>query len=120
MKVALLRERIRPHCKPAGVLTMALPFYRSFSGQLFHRVRSGTLHKPCADTSHHISVKFWCGNGGFIDSRRERGRTGGGELFGETPENAIHCAVCEGKAVGAGCDGTRVINGRHVLFSPRL
>lgn len=117
-KVALIRERVRPHCRPVGILTMALPFYRSFSGHLIHRVRSGVLHK--LGEEHHIGVTFWCGNGGFIDSRRERGRSGGGELFAETPERAMHCAICEGKAIGAGCDGTRIINGRHVLFSPRV
>jgi hypothetical protein len=98
---------------------MALPFYRSFSGTLFHRVRSGRLHK-CGD-DHHISIHFWCGNGGFLNSRQTKSRRfGGGELFAETPEKAMHCALCEGKAIGAGCDGTRMINGRHVLFSPRV
>lgn len=115
-KQPLIREHLR--APVAGRLTMALPFYRGYSGRLIHRVRSGLLHK--LGEEHHISLHFWCGNGGFIDSRRQRGRTGGGELFAEPPENAIHCASCEGKATGAGLNGARVIYGRQVLFQPRI
>lgn len=116
-KQPLVRER-EPRYRSAGQLVMALPFYRGFHGSYFHRVRSGRLHR--LGDSHHISIKFWCGNVGFLDGRRARGKSGGGELFAATPDNAIHCAICEGKAIGAGLNGARLINGRHVLFSPRI
>lgn len=122
MKQALIRERLHSSSKPAGILTMALPFYRSYSGQLMHRVRSGLVHNlgEGENRTNHISIHFWCGNCGFLDGRHRKGRRGGGELFAETPENAVHCAVCEGKAIGAGMDGARQINGRAVLFNARL
>lgn len=65
-QVALIRERLHSSSRPAGIVTMALPFYRSYSGQLMHRVRSALLHKlgDGEDRTHHISVHFWCGNCG--------------------------------------------------------
>lgn len=121
-KVALICERLHRPAHPAGIVTMALPFYRSYSGQLMHRVRSGLVHNlgDGEDRTNHISIHFWCGNTGFLDGRHKKGRRGGGELFSETPERTVHCAVCEGKAIGAGMDGARQINGRPVLFNARM
>lgn len=41
------------------------------------------------------------------------------KFFDVPPDRAIHCATCEGRAIGAGKDGARIIAGRTVLFSPR-
>lgn len=94
-------------------IKMALPFYKSKAGQYIHRVRSGHTHvwKDWPDRPGHISLTFWCGMSGFLDK---------GELFAEPPDRAVFCATCEGKAIGAGMDGARVICGRTVLFQPRL
>lgn len=112
MKVALVRDRINPFLKHnTSHVTMALPFWKSNQGLLVHRVRSGHLHSHRYDASHHISLRMWCGMNGFPGKK--------GNLYSESPENAIHCATCEGKAIGAGLDGARQINGRMVLFQPR-
>lgn len=89
---------------------MALPFFRTKRGRYIHRVRSGSLHRIHARP--HLSFTFWCGNCGTTDG------TDGGQLFAEPPERAVHCAVCEGKATGAGLNGAREICGRTVLYSP--
>lgn len=117
-KVALIRERRATNTSPSGILTMALPFWRSYSGTLIHRVRSGLLHETCY--GHHISLRFWCGMGGFLSGDRPNRHRHGGELFANSPERSVHCAVCEGKATGAGMNGARVICGRAVLFQPRI
>jgi hypothetical protein len=92
---------------------MALPFFRTYRGQLIHRVRSGRIYLYDGEYSH-TSVSFWCGNTGSQSPKKP------GEFFAEAPERAVHCAICEGKAVGAGMCGARVICGRTVLFQPRI
>jgi hypothetical protein len=60
----------------------------------------------------HTSIGFWCGSSGFFGE-------GHGKLYDEIPKGEVLCATCEGKAIGAGEDGARVINGRDVMYSPR-
>ena len=95
--------------KGLPVITHALPFYKSNNAntKYFHRVRSVNNH-----WLGHSSVRFWCGNNGFLSSGR-------GKLFSKIPDEGVLCAVCEGKAIGAGQDGARIINGRKVMYSPR-
>jgi len=95
------------------VIKMCFPFYISRWGKYIHRVRSAT-HYTIHGKHSHTSISFWCGNLGSIGGERVRGT-----LLYETNENDVHCAICEGKAIGAGQDGARTINGRNVMFSPR-
>ena len=91
-------------------LTRALPYFKSSNAnsKYFHRVRSGARHE-CLGI--HYSISFWCGGGGFIGKK--------GRLYAELPEDAVLCATCEGRAIGAGMDKTHTINGRFVKYSPR-
>ena len=117
MKVKLLREKPASFQAPGhktAPLTQALPFYRCDVGRLVHRIRSGGVH-IIEGKYTHTHFRFWCGNIGFSRGPKRPSVT----LFAEAPYGAIFCATCEGKAIGAGCDGAREINGRHVLFSPR-
>lgn len=89
------------------------PFFKSrHSGaKLFHRVKSANKHFSKGEKAvKHISLSFWCGGGGFLD----RGRT-----YTNIPDGGVRCAVCEGKAIGAGVDGEKIINGERVSYSPR-
>jgi len=95
-------------------LGLCLPFYKSRSGERVHRVRSGqALFTDGVYT--HTSLSLWCGATGSIGNEGSRGY-----LSAEAPDNAVFCATCEGRAIGAGMDGTRYINGRFCLFSPRI
>lgn len=98
-------------------ITMCLPFYRKGMGGLIHRIRKAENHFLKETGEYlHSSFKFWCGNTGFTDSKRHKGAT----LLSDVPDEGIYCAVCEGKATGAGLNGVRVIGGRKVLFQPRI
>lgn len=117
-KVALIRKPRDYYARDSRTvpLTQALPFFRSKHGRYIHRVRSGSLHRIHAQP--HMSFDFWCGNCGTMGT--DFSKRGGGELFAVPPENAVFCATCEGRAIGAGMDGARVIGGRTVLYSPRV
>jgi len=87
------------------------PFADSLGSTYVHRVRHVLLHNSLGEG--HLSVSCWCGYS-IIIARRRKGR------LIETPtEGKPMCATCEGKAVGAGMDGERVINGREVMYQPR-
>lgn len=88
----------------------SLPFFRSFQGILIHRIRSGKVHYQDFKPSH-TSFRFWCGNDGFAAR---------GAMMDSLPSRAVLCATCEGRAIGAGLCGTREINGRKVLYRPRI
>ncbi len=92
------------------VARRSLPFYKSRRGQYIHRVRS--LHHHWRDGKFsHAWVKFWCGNSGFLDGK--------GYLMAKIPADGVLCATCEGRVIGAGAVGSRTINGRPVMYSPR-
>ena len=97
-----------PGMKPTKV-SYALPFYKSNRGEYMHRVRSSIAHWRDGKLLH-ISLHFWCDGDGFLHK---------GQMFANPPDDSIYCAACEGKAIGAGEDGARIINGRNVKFSPR-
>jgi len=97
-------KRVKP-------VKLSLPFYIARLGKYFHRVRSSSNHWRNGKYSH-TSVSFWCGGIGFVGDK--------GTLHGEVHENGTLCATCEGRAVGAGLDGVRMINGRSVMYSPRI
>jgi len=87
----------------------ALPYYLSRKGKYFHRVRSAQNHWREGNLSH-TSVHFWCGNSGFLGEK--------GRLFSKVSDDGVLCATCEGKAIGAGLDGERKINGKDVMYTP--
>lgn len=91
-------------------IRQALPYYKAAKGTYVHRVRSGQKHLRDGRVSH-IHVDFWCGASGFPGSK--------GNLVATPGEDDIVCATCEGRAVGAGMDGTPMINGRKVGYNPR-
>lgn len=96
-------------------IAFAYPFYKGNAGQYFHRIRSGTTYVRHGDTSH-ASLSFWCGNSGSI---APEGKKQKGQMWAVLPPDAVLCATCEGRWVGAGMEGARDINGRAVHFSPR-
>lgn len=103
-------------------IRFALPYYRSGYGTYIHRVRSGSTHRPRNGKDKnrilHLSFHFWCGNIGCINLTGY-GRKKNGQLFATVPEGGVVCATCEGRAIGAGMDGARTINGIPVIYSPR-
>lgn len=99
------------YAKGAKSIGFSLPYYKSRAGKYYHRVRSATNHWR-AEKLSHTSVSFWCSNGGFIGSK--------GRLYAKVPDDGVLCAVCEGKAIGAGLDGERKINGKKVMYSPNV
>jgi hypothetical protein len=124
-KVELVLRPRHPWCAEGSQVlqvTKCLPFFRKGPLRMVHRVRSANLHYWDGVLSH-MSVEFWCGNLGVIGyikrSRRGYRRDDQPSLFAVAPDPAVFCATCEGRAVGAGLDGAREINGRTVLFSPR-
>lgn len=109
-------ERPRRRCNRTneiGVVSRSLPFFRAAPGRYVHRVRMGTVHK-LGNRQPHTAFKMWCGWTGFISTRKD------GELLADVPAGAVCCAICEGKAVGAGLLGAPIIAGRPVRFSPRI
>lgn len=118
IQITLERPRLHPwrHSR-LGVVTKALPFYRSRQGRYVHRVRSGLLHK-LGHRDPHASYTMWCGQHGFISRMKDGGMKG--ELFAVVPAGSVLCATCEGRAVGAGLLGAPIIGGHPVKFSPRF
>jgi len=94
---------------PTKSVRYALPFFKCLAGIYYHRVRAANQHWRDGKYSH-TSVEFWCGN---------MARLSIGRLFANVPSDGVLCATCEGRAIGAGMVGARLINGRHVLYSPR-
>jgi len=92
-------------------LTKSLPYYKSndSNAKYYHRVRYGARHHVMNKT--HYSASFWCGSHGLIGEK--------GRLSAVVPNGEVLCATCEGRAIGAGLDGSRIINGKKVMYSPR-
>lgn len=89
----------------------SLPFLESFRGMYAHRVRFVDLHTN--PKGSHFAVKVWCG-ATFFNGGNGKGQT----YFVENPtNNKPICATCEGRFIGAGMDGERIINGRKVMHN---
>lgn len=89
----------------------SLPFAESAHGQYTHRVRYVELHLPYGGRSDSFFVAVcWCGQS-VADRRSAPSR------LVEVPSRVV-CATCEGRAIGAGQVGARVIAGREVMFKP--
>lgn len=91
-------------------IRQALPFYKAAKGTYVHRVRSGQSHWRDGKLSH-THVDFWCGAAGFPGAK--------GKLTAQPGEDDVICATCEGRAIGAGLEGSPMINGRKVGYNPR-
>lgn len=87
------------------------PFVESFMGYYAHRVRHVTLYSR--EGGSHIAVNCWCGMTICISNRKPS------RLVEFPSQGKPICATCEGRAIGAGVDGSREIAGRQVMFSPR-
>jgi len=94
-------------------ISFALPFYLSAPGRYVHRIRRGEQYIRHGKYSH-TAFSMWCRLHGFLGRNHPHAR-----IFAEAPENEIFCATCEGRAIGAGLDGSHILNGRLVRFSPR-
>ncbi len=113
MKVELHQEKLSDWHAFGHItktVSKALPFYKSRKGVYVHRVRSMNQYWRHGKY-HHASIGFWCGNTGHLGEK--------GVLLAKVPDGEVVCATCEGRAIGAGQDGARVINGQAVMFSPR-
>lgn len=119
--VELEPDRMRWRRGNAIVVSKMLPFYRSYFGNrgaYVHRIRHATHFRSSLGEYHHTGLTMWCGSIGSVGGSgiwRPKG-----ELFSEPPDNAVHCATCEGRAIGAGRAGTREIAGKPVMFKPRI
>lgn len=89
----------------------SLPFVESGQGTYTHRVRDLTLY-DFGDRSH-FAAGCWCGMSLCLGGRRQR------RLVATPSEGYVVCATCEGRAIGAGQLGARVIAGKEVCYSPR-
>ena len=101
-------EQVKDHDKRSKSIRYALPYFKSnqASARYVHRLRSAQQHN-IGKYGMHISLHFWCGNHGFMKK---------GRMFASVPEGEVLCATCEGRAIGAGIDGPRRINGRDVMY----
>lgn len=113
-KIKLKKNDFEPvgYKNPASTcksITAAAPYYKSYRGQYVHRVYSGKNYFRYGKYTH-TAVNFFCGMTGFVGSK--------GLLFDILHEDHVLCATCEGRAIGAGMDGARTINGKNVKYSP--
>jgi hypothetical protein len=90
-------------------ITSSLPFFQNRNGYI-HRVRYGDIYYYRGEIKHWC-FGFWCGGTGFLDGHKKN------RLMEHA--DAPICAICEGKAIGAGLVDASTINGRPVIFQPR-
>lgn len=96
-------------------ITQSLPFFQNKPGGYVHRPRNAMIHKHHGVCTH-VSVSFWCGGNGFPGSQRLNRQ---GRFLDKVPDGEQVCAVCEGKAIGAGLIAAGTINGKPVIYAPR-
>ena len=96
---------------PIVQVRRSLPFFKSKQSEYVHRVRRATMYYRDGQYTH-TALHFWCGGNGFPGPK--------GTLMDVPPGDAVFCATCEGRAIGAGLEGNREICGRAVLFKPRV
>lgn len=89
----------------------ALPFVESQYGRYAHRVRYVELHLSLGEP--HMAAGCWCGQTIHISKRKN------GRLIQAPSDGYVVCATCEGRAIGSGQLGARVIAGREVMFQPQ-
>lgn len=91
----------------------ALPYAESSGGEYTHRVRSARLI-TFKGFGAHMAISCWCGMSLLISKRHKS------QFVAEPSFGRPMCATCEGRAIGAGVDGSHKINGRMVKFQPRV
>ena len=104
------RNKLPPGSKGIRA-SKSLPFANARNGKYTHRVRYVTLYSCIGKP--HLAVQCWCGYVVFV-SEKSRG------TFAAEQSDRPICATCEGRAIGAGKDGAREINGKPVMFSPMV
>lgn len=82
-------------------LIASLPFYKSATGQLTHRVRSGKQHWRDGNL-RHTSLVLWCGMHGFFRD--------GTKVTSFLEWNESLCSTCERRAVAKGLMTTAQLN----------
>lgn len=90
----------------------SLPYAESSGGEYTHRVRSARLI-TLESFGTHMAISCWCGQSLLIGKRHKS------QFVAEPSFGRPMCATCEGRAMGAGKDGSRKINGRMARFQPR-
>lgn len=99
-----------------------VPFFTSAFGTRTHRIRWVCVHYWNGEFSH-TSVGLWCGQQGFAEhtkSTNARMVKRAGSMADVAPFHLPVCATCEGRAIGAGQLDSDMINGRKVIYSPRI
>lgn len=91
----------------------ALPFAESARGRYTHRVRYVELHMLGGRFESHFAAGCWCGQTVLISKRKP------GRLVEAPTDGYVVCATCEGRAIGSGQLGARVIAGREVMYQPQ-
>lgn len=99
-----------PNSVRSRTIRSMLPYYQSRRGVYVHRIRSARQYEYTTTSKSHVAIALWCGATGFISK---------GILYSDPPADALLCATCEGRAIGAGVDGHRKINGRACIYAPR-
>lgn len=89
----------------------SLPFAESARGLYSHRVRYVALHQ-LRGFEPHLAAGCWCGATVLISKRKP------GRLVEAPSDGFLVCATCEGRAIGSGQLGSRLIAGREVMFRP--
>lgn len=104
--------RIKDRRFVIGTIKRSLPFWQKEPGRYVHRARSGRVYQ-LGERQPHTAFQMWCGMCGFISHNKD------GRLLAAPPPGEVCCAICEGKATGAGLNGTPIIAGLPVRYSPR-
>jgi len=95
----------------------ALPFFASKRMTRIHRTRAVTFHHEWIDKKkglyriRHTSHHAWCGVTGFDNK--------GSVLMKDPVPSWPVCAICEGKAVGAGQIDSESLTDHELIFTPR-
>lgn len=122
MKVQLLRERRGDfYARSTKPVSASLPFFEREGWGYVHRVRSAHMHYDSGGKWTHTSVKFWCGQHGFIHptgARLPRGQSIARMVLEPSPGRVV-CATCQARAHGSGQVGTGKLGDEFVKFTPR-
>jgi hypothetical protein len=114
-----LRERLAKDMP----LTRSLPFFFSPQMSSVHRPRWATLRFR-GGAYRSISVSLWCGQINFIliaEKETTRRSYRAKNRFVESPPLGYPvCGTCEGRAIGAGALGSRMIAGEMLVFTPQI
>ncbi|MEG1092855.1 MAG: hypothetical protein RSE38_16075 [Acinetobacter sp.] len=107
-----MRQKWQPVGLKLTAIKRSLPFLESTRGLYAHRIKHVTMQT--FNGKSHFIVKVWCGTS-FCTGGDGKGQT----LFESSPTSGKPvCATCEGRYIGSGQAGDRVINGNPVMYRP--